>query len=123
MVKDPAVEKSIPLHLYRQWLHQGVAGGKLRYDAIAMFLTRKISLFVFCPGTLPGIRPFFPLKSGNCGEKFPILPLLGNLEIGRNWVFHNWEALPSLNLGAYRIISQLPSRYPFYPMKQDQKFT
>ncbi len=61
--------------------HIGVAGGKLRYDAIAMFLARKISLFVFCPGTLPRIRQFFALKCGNCGEKFPFFPLLGNLAI------------------------------------------
>ncbi len=93
---------------------QGVAGGKLRYDAIAMFLARKISLSVFCPGTLPEIRQFFLLKSGNYGEKFPILPLLGNLEIRMNRIFHNWEALPYLDSGAYRIISQLPSCYPQY---------
>ncbi len=29
-----------------------------------------------------------------------------------NRIFHNREALPYLNSGAYRIISQLPSRYP-----------
>ncbi len=29
----------------------GVTGGKLRYDAIAMLLAHRISLFVFCPGT------------------------------------------------------------------------
>ncbi len=34
----------------------GVTGGKLRYDAIAVLLARKISLFIFCSGTFPGIR-------------------------------------------------------------------
>ncbi len=69
--------------------NKGVAGGKLRYDAIAMLLARRISLFVFCSGTSPGICPILALRSGNCGGKLPILPLLGNLEIGTNRIFHN----------------------------------
>ena len=76
-----------------------------RYDAIAMLSARRISLFVFCAGTFPGIRPFFALRSENYGRKLPILPLLGNLEIGMSRIFHNWKALPYLNSGAYRIIS------------------
>ena len=75
----------------------GVTGGKLRYDAIAMLSARRISLFVFCAGTFPGIRPFFALRSENYGRKLPILPLLGNLEIGMSRIFHNWKALPYLN--------------------------
>ncbi len=41
----------------------------------------KISVFVFYPGTFPRIGQFFALRCGNCGEKLPILPLLGNLAI------------------------------------------
>ena len=74
---------------------------------------KKISVFVFCPGTFPRIKPISTLRSENCGGKLPILPLFGNFAVGAKGIFHNSEVLPYLGLGAYRIISQLPSLCPY----------
>jgi len=71
---------------------------------------KKISVFVFCPGTFPRIKQFFVLRSGNFSAKLPILPLFGNsmVRYGLGNSYLQSLAVSNFNPLSHHIAASLP---------------